>query len=808
MALPGITFRVETPEQVTLPRMDIAAFVGFAARGPLHTPVPIEDLAQYRDLFGGPLPLAWDADLGGWQTACLGYAVADFFAQGGRRCWVVRVAGEAATSNSFPVAGLLGATPGGLAPATAQARCAGSWSDGLEVGASLMSQALAFEPLSAVPGSHLDGVFSTGSRDGLHPGDLLKLEFQGGLSAYLLAEQVSAAGAWQEVEGEARWFRPLSPEDTPLSGPLVLAGPAPLTSAELRSPDGQALEVSGGLAPEPGDWLTLEAPTGRVWLLAEQSLDDRIQVRGAWQEVGDGSPVSLERATRVTMALEGRRDQQSQGLLLDLAFGEAHPRFWGHLPTDESYFALQSGRPRPPQGHPGAELREQAAAPPRYPLAGESEPARFYIPLGLELAPFAWRGGLPLAGSPLERDGLAPPEALSWPEFVQELFLDPALRWTGEGAVMAEAADLLYGQGQALRGMHSLLPLDEVSMLALPDAAHLGWEKEPFLPAPPPVAPPEDEPPEPCPGHEVFTGKAPKTPDEAPEEEPEAGLALSGPDERWALRTNAAFEQDGAQGLLEVQRKAAEFAAARGDLIAVLALPPGTRTREGLVHRQALGEQLAGRSTASYAALAHPWLIERDPAGVLRRCSPEGVLCGMMAHRSRTRGAWVSPANQIATSALALVPEIDRGEFAELHGAGFNIFKPEVRGFALWGSSTLSEDPDISALNVRRLMSLLRRVALREGQNYVFEPHSPAFQRQVAASMENLLAGLFARGAFAGRDESEAFQVVADSTVNTPASTEQGRFIVELRVAPSLPLTFLTVRLIETGAGTFIVQEG
>jgi phage tail sheath protein FI len=35
---------------------------------------------------------------------------------------------------------------------------------------------------------------------------------------------------------------------------------------------------------------------------------------------------------------------------------------------------------------------------------------------------------------------------------------------------------------------------------------------------------------------------------------------------------------------------------------------------------------------------------------------------------------------------------------------------------------------------------------------------------------------------------------------------DQGRFIVELRVAPSLPLAFLTVRLVQTGA-EILLQE-
>ena len=66
---------------------------------------------------------------------------------------------------------------------------------------------------------------------------------------------------------------------------------------------------------------------------------------------------------------------------------------------------------------------------------------------------------------------------------------------------------------------------------------------------------------------------------------------------------------------------------------------------------------------------------------------------------------------------------------------------------------------------------------------------------------------MYARGAFAGQTASSAYQVVADSSVNTAQSVDQGRFVVELKVAPSLPLTFVTVRLVQTN-DRLVVTEG
>ena len=61
-----------------------------------------------------------------------------------------------------------------------------------------------------------------------------------------------------------------------------------------------------------------------------------------------------------------------------------------------------------------------------------------------------------------------------------------------------------------------------------------------------------------------------------------------------------------------------------------------------------------------------------------------------------------------------------------------------------------------------------------------------------------MLDDMFERGAFAGATPTSAYQVVTDDSLNTSQSVDQGRFIVELKVAPSLPMTFLTIRLVQT----------
>jgi phage tail sheath protein FI len=126
----------------------------------------------------------------------------------------------------------------------------------------------------------------------------------------------------------------------------------------------------------------------------------------------------------------------------------------------------------------------------------------------------------------------------------------------------------------------------------------------------------------------------------------------------------------------------------------------------------------------------------------------------------------------------------------------------------MWGEHTQSPDAELEDLNVRRLLILLRRIALTEGQTYVFAPNSPAFRRRIQQQFEQILGRLYTLGAFAGASPSAAYRVVIDETVNTPTRVEQGQLVVELRVAPSQPLTFITVRLVQLEGGGLALQEG
>lgn len=70
-------------------RTDVAGFIGVASRGPLHEALSIESPERFTEIFGPPI-----------EDGFLAHSVKGFFANAGRRCWVVRVANRATSKHA------------------------------------------------------------------------------------------------------------------------------------------------------------------------------------------------------------------------------------------------------------------------------------------------------------------------------------------------------------------------------------------------------------------------------------------------------------------------------------------------------------------------------------------------------------------------------------------------------------------------------------------------------------------------------------------------------------------------------------
>lgn len=931
--LPGVVFEPKPPpSRRVLPRMDVAAFVGFAAAGPLDVPVAVADAAQFAAVFGEDAPLAWDEERGERVQAQLGPAVRAFFRNGGRRAWVVRVAGPEAHRSLVPVPGLLVRAPGGEAgSATLAARSRGSWADSLRVGAALSSSPAVL--VSAQP--ELLSFVLEAAEGALAPGDLLRLRSdpyellivvgavqatkllpdgtkplpgrilltvvgESGTALWLehaaAIEGSSGSASYVDGAGNERSVQATVPlEDSPPSSP-----PRPGERAELD------LEIEVALAPQAGTLVQvagLSADPARALWLKVDALGDvdearvRVSGRAAWLLAGPPAPLPVldEETTveRLSFELWARRAEAERFVLGELGFAPSHQRYVGDLPTDEELYA-----PRELQLGPDSELRV-AAASPRFPLAGldrERAAGAVYYPLCMDVVPETTLGPLQAPGSPLVRDGLA--------RFGDALFLDPALRGVGTDALAATAEYLRWQSPtpRRLAAVHALLEVEEVTLVAVPDAAGRSWRERELEPLPEPP-PSDDSPPEPsgCCSDEAsdFVACLLKTLEPAPVlsvKAPDAGgsfelawTSLDEPNVRYVLEEStdssgwkyaetvytgpnlsvrlygrsaavrfyrvraeagpnvsdwsngvavrsesapefvlepeAAYEPD---ALLAVQRALLRLCAARGDVLGVLSVPEHYREQAAIGHAgrlrsgadpfplplvdpgldRVLPLNSSEQRTLGFGALYHPWLVlsQSERGESFRRVAPDGTATGVIARRAATRGAWIAPANDRFVDVIALVHPAALEAHGPLQDAQVNAVRQEPGGFLCLCEDTLVRDEEVRQICVRRLLALVRRLVLLEGVEYVFEPNDPVFRRAIERGFGEILQTLYQLGAFTGRAPEQAYRVNVGNPPNTPQSIDQGRLIVELKLAPSRPLAFLNVRLVHTGERGFAIE--
>ena len=899
--LPGFAFETETPVyDDVLPRMDVALFVGFAASGPVDVPVPVEDRAQFEALFGADAPLAWDAEAGELTRGQLAPAVRAFFANGGTRCWIVRVAREP-RSNQFQVPGVA-VSDGRIIPFTMTSRSPGSWADALSVSASLTAKRMALARWES-PSEPL--WLSARSGAELQTGDLLRITWSdAAVQAYIAVAAVTPideirGARYLVVEpGVARWFD-LTRHPAQRHGTAVLKSRT--VDAEFLPPDSppapsDAATIALGItpldAPRPGTVLVSSFGSDTLVLTVDQAAviagDDtarpvHVSGRALWPRTSPyvwpthDSPPLPPRVVVECLGLDlwARTPSGDPLRFGDAGLAPGHPRHLSLVPDDHTVFGVRDW--------PDATLWADAITP-RFPLAGSLQPCNavaeppatpLCIPFGVRALPDRYLPPIVADGDPIVRDGLS--------AFDAALFADEGVAGSPTTTLIADAEyqRFLSPVPRPVAGLHAALPIEEVTLIAVPDAVQTGWRLDATYP--PELTTFDAKPPcddtgrfaactaLACPpvltatataeavtlAWTAFDHRGAFVVEQASDSSfSDAAIAYEGsahtatmagltpgdhfyrvhgvgdrPTEwsngvaarvpatgGWRMTPASAYQED---TLIAIHRMLLRVCGARRDVMAVLSLPQHYRDDAAIAHARLLASPTApaldvgralvapighGESDAlSFAALYHGWTFTRDDSGALRAVAPGGPACGVIARRSLARGAWIAPANELLNDVVALDHPVPTSRWQELQQFRVNVVRQGAHGFVIMSADTLALDDDVRPIGVRRLLILLRRLALLRGAGYVFEPNDDAFQRMVQRGFEETLGTLFERGAFAGSTAATAFQVVTDATLNTPPSIDQGRFIVELRVAPSRPMTFLTLRLVQTGDRVAVV---
>jgi hypothetical protein len=512
--------------------MDVAALAGFAEAGPFGVPVCVESPDAFAAVFGRPVTLP-----GG--PGRLADAVGAFFAQGGRRAWVVRC-GDAATAPArFPLPGVIAVVVGEpgedddrLRPAALAARSAGTFADDQRVSVAVRRERIVVEPADAgVRIVAADGAVAAGRlvelpllRDGVAARRLAVMGEPEAdvfpLESVLTVTEAPALDA--ELAGNVGELVARMARDSAGSARITIAaGPARTAIGRLvrfdPDPVRPPLPARKPRLPEPPTWVLVDdisAPPAGAGPAAVVVSGRAVNVdRDPAGELQAGVGAALE------LALAGRALAGGAGWRLSgVGCTPQSPGWPGGLPADDVRYAEAQG----------------PAVPPMVPVCGAGlEAVAALVPImaaasGVEVAPAHRVEAVPAgARSAAARNGIAA-------KVRDELLRDLA------GASVAGLGSIVVGRDrvtpeQPLPGILALLDAPEATLLAVPDAVAGDPPAAPG-PAPDPVRLPAIPPDTAAAGFGICSA-LPETPALADAELLTGGVALS-----WVVRGANEYE--------------------------------------------------------------------------------------------------------------------------------------------------------------------------------------------------------------------------------------------------------------------------
>lgn len=228
--------------------------------------------------------------------------------------------------------------------------------------------------------------------------------------------------------------------------------------------------------------------------------------------------------------------------------------------------------------------------------------------------------------------------------------------------------------------------------------------------------------------------------------------------------------------------------------IAVIDPPHPTATLDEL---RAWRAQLGDSNRMAFFA---PWLrlpsTDAQGYGGIIPCPPSGHICGVFAAAELAVGIQRSGANIPMRYVEGVMFDINDAEHGLLNPVGINVIRSFAGGsIRLYGMHTLASAPEWRYMSTRRVVDAVEKTLERGLHWMVFEPNNLMTRHAVAQSASALLNRLWREGILAGSTANEAYSVKCDLENNPDESREAGQLVVDISVAPTVPLEFILFRL-------------
>jgi len=224
---------------------------------------------------------------------------------------------------------------------------------------------------------------------------------------------------------------------------------------------------------------------------------------------------------------------------------------------------------------------------------------------------------------------------------------------------------------------------------------------------------------------------------------------------------------------------------------AILDPPSGCSVDQVIKIRSA--EMISGNGMA---ATYYPWLQIADPVTKKNiTVPPSGAVAGVYANSDNRNGVHKAPANISLASVMGLETNISTQDQEHLNVKNINAIRAFTgKGFVVWGARTISDDPDLRYINVRRLLLHLEQSIYNSTKWVLTEPNDGNLWAKFKTIIEDFLTGAWREGMLTGAKPEDAFYVKCGlGQTMTAEDIMNGRMIAEIGVAPSRPAEFVRI---------------
>lgn len=181
---------------------------------------------------------------------------------------------------------------------------------------------------------------------------------------------------------------------------------------------------------------------------------------------------------------------------------------------------------------------------------------------------------------------------------------------------------------------------------------------------------------------------------------------------------------------------------------------------------------------------------------------PSAAIAGLYTRVDNNKGVWKAPANESLLSAVGPNLAISNREQDTLNidpvaGKSINVIRT-FPGFGtlVWGARTLAgNDNEWKYISVRRFFNMVEESVKKSSQWAVFEPNTNGTWVKIQSMIENYLFQKWRDGALAGTKPEQAYYVkVGLGTTMTADDILEGRMIIEIGMAVARPAEFIVLK--------------